>query len=272
MTTGAGTAGAGLRVASFNVHCGVDGWGRPFDVVAACRAVDADVLVLQESWRPDDGAASTAGCVAAALGYHVVEEVLARGRLLRPDPSADARWGPGIRRTVGSLRLDGGLPGRRTAARYRPSEAGSWGLAVLTRVPVDDVDTVGLGRLGRDRARRLAIRCRLAVDDRTLTVLGTHMSHLEQGSPTQFRRLRSALPGPGEPGVVTGDMNLWGPAVVALLPGWRRAVTGRTWPASRPHSQLDHLLVNRSAAGRDGAVLPLPGSDHLPVRATVTPA
>ena len=98
------------------------------------------------------------------------------------------------------------------------------------------------------------------------------MSHLEQGSPAQFRRLRAALPRPDDPAVVTGDMNLWGPAVTALLPGWRRVVRGRTWPADRPHSQLDHVLANRSVAARDGAVLRVPGSDHLPVRATVAPA
>jgi endonuclease/exonuclease/phosphatase family metal-dependent hydrolase len=48
-------------------------------------------------------------------------------------------------------------------------------------------------------------------------------------------------------------------------------VRGRTWPASRPHSQIDHILVRR----RDGTevvhaeVLPAVGSDHRPVRATL---
>ena len=38
-------------------------------------------------------------------------------------------------------------------------------------------------------------------------------------------------------------MNLWGPPVRAFLPGWHRAVKGRTWPAWHPHSQIDHILV-----------------------------
>src|SRR5580698_6626735 len=42
-------------VASFNVHGGVDGFGRPFDVVGSCRAIDADVLILQECWSPAEG-------------------------------------------------------------------------------------------------------------------------------------------------------------------------------------------------------------------------
>ena len=43
-------------------------------------------------------------------------------------------------------------------------------------------------------------------------------------------------------------MNLWGPPVSSFFRGWRRAVIGRTWPAHRPHSQLDHVLV--TPAGR----------------------
>ena len=46
---------ATLTLATFNVHMGVDGWGRPFDVVGECAPLDADVLVMQESWEPDDG-------------------------------------------------------------------------------------------------------------------------------------------------------------------------------------------------------------------------
>jgi endonuclease/exonuclease/phosphatase family metal-dependent hydrolase len=48
-------------------------------------------------------------------------------------------------------------------------------------------------------------------------------------------------------------------------------VRGRTWPSSRPHSQIDHILVRREAgiAVLDSAVLPAVGSDHRPVRATL---
>ena len=62
-------------------------------------------------------------------------------------------------------------------------------------------------------------------------------------------------------------MNLWGPPVRALLPGWRLAVTGRTWPSWRPHSQIDHILVRGRLKVGSGTVLPPAGSDHRPVRA-----
>ena len=57
----------------------------------------------------------------------------------------------------------------------------------------------------------------------------------------------------------------------SFLPGWRRTVRGRTWPAGRPHSQIDHILV-RAADGTEvlhSEVLPGVGSDHRPVRATL---
>jgi endonuclease/exonuclease/phosphatase family metal-dependent hydrolase len=50
------------------------------------------------------------------------------------------------------------------------------------------------------------------------------------------------------------------------MPGWNRAVIGRTWPAWRPHSQIDHILVRGALRGGGGRVLPDAGSDHRPVR------
>ena len=82
------------------------------------------------------------------------------------------------------------------------------------------------------------------------------------------RSLRSALPGPAEPGALAGDMNMWGWCASRLAgPGWRRAVRGRTYPAHRPHSQTDHILVNPSVEVVASDVVPQVMSDHRPVRA-----
>jgi endonuclease/exonuclease/phosphatase family metal-dependent hydrolase len=78
-------------VASFNLHAGVDGWGRPYDVVDACRLLQADVLVLQESWRSSDGD-DLAGSVGSELGYSVVSRTLATGRRAGPHPGARSTW------------------------------------------------------------------------------------------------------------------------------------------------------------------------------------
>ena len=98
-------------------------------------------------------------------------------------------------------------------------------------------------------------------------------SRLPYGPPTQLRRLRPQLPGDerarrSSPATATSG----GPGVTAFLPGWTRTVRGRTWPASRPHSQIDHILVRDGDAGvevLDSEVLPAVGSDHRPVRATL---
>ena len=69
---------------------------------------------------------------------------------------------------------------------------------------------------------------------RPVRLVAVHLtSRLPHGPPLQLRRLARALPPPGTPAVVAGDCNFWGPGVEALLPGWRRAVRGRTWPARR---------------------------------------
>jgi endonuclease/exonuclease/phosphatase (EEP) superfamily protein YafD len=86
------------------------------------------------------------------------------------------------------------------------------------------------------------------------------------GPVTHLRTLRPLLPSGPEPAIVAGDFNLWGPGVVRLLPGWRRAVVGRTWPAHRPHSQIDHVLVNSAVETLESEILPRFGSDHLPVK------
>jgi endonuclease/exonuclease/phosphatase family metal-dependent hydrolase len=104
-----------------------------------------------------------------------------------------------------------------------------------------------------------------------LLVLGTHLSHLRHGSVSQIRRLRQFLRSvdPARAAVVAGDMNLPGPAVAACFPGWVRMTGPSTWPAWRPFLRPDHILF-RPPAKAEGEVLAIRGSDHLPVRATLS--
>jgi len=260
--------------ASFNVHAGVDGWGRPHDVLEICRRIDADVLVLQESWRPDRGL-SVAEEVGSALGYQVREVTLASGRLAGPHPAATTRWMRRLdwRPTSHAIFLDSERPFKGhvlTSERYRAAAPGSWGLAVLSRLPVESAQVLELPRLTRDRANRAVVALNVEVGGRFVGVAGTHMSHFSHGSALHFRavaRLLEELFG-DEPVLLAGDMNLWGPPIHALMGQWRRAVKGKTWPAWRPHSQLDHILV-RGLSVLDAGVWPTSGSDHRPVWARV---
>jgi len=266
MDPNGGPRPASLTLATFNVHLGVDGWGRPFDVVGGCRALGADVLVMQESWTPDGGAPSTASVVAAQLGYSVVAEVgMARGRLFDPLPTATARWGPRVGPWRSSFHLDDEHWRLRKAGTGSGSTPGRLGLAVLSRVPVRGHQVIPLVRLRRDPAQRIVIGCDVELEDGELAVFGTHMAHITHGSHAQFRRLHGLLPPPTRAAVLAGDMNLWGPPVNSYLRGWRRALTARTWPAYRPHSQLDHVLVTPPVSVLGARVGPFAGSDHLPV-------
>lgn len=254
-------------MASFNVHGGVDGWGRPFDVVGACRRLDADVLVLQETWTPTGGP-GLAEQVGSALGYRVTTASMAPALRYPPADGGGSRWGPVNRRRPDiGLRVD---VGRRQARGHRsPPERGAVGVALLERLAEAGTDVVDLGRMGSDVARRFALRTTIGTDGSSLVVVGTHLAHIRQGSPLQLRRLHGMLPGPEAPAVLAGDMNIWGPPLTLLMPGWSRAVIGRSWPSWRPTFQIDHILVTPAVHVVDAEVVAVGRSDHLPVRATV---
>ena len=228
-----------LRVATFNARWGLDHRrNRPFDLVGAARQLDADVLFLAEMWWPDDrdGPAEE---VAGALGYAVHRAATAPAALVR---------------------------GRPHVLRSARRATGTWGIAVLSRLPVRSEERVELRRLPRDPAgRRAALVVTVEVGGAPFTVVGTHLGHLTHGSPLQVRALLPHLPGPDTAAAVVGDLNMWGPVATALFPGWRRAVRSRTWPGRLPHSQIDHILVTPVVTPVGGDRGPYVGSDHRPL-------
>jgi endonuclease/exonuclease/phosphatase family metal-dependent hydrolase len=266
-----------LTVANFNMHAGVDGWGRPYDTIAACRRLDADVLVLEESWTNDDDGPGSGQAeeIAAALGYRAETCTLAQGRRAHPQPGATDAWMPrlGYRASLKALFLNSVRPlppAAEGSVRYKSGDRGSWGIAVLTRhaLAVEGTRTLPLPTLARDRVQRAAIVVDLTVEGVPVSVVGTHMSHLQYGSHRHYGLLKRLLQSEARTdAVLLGDMNLWGPPVRAFLPEWHRAVKGRTWPAWNPHSQIDHILVRGGIGIVSGEVCPDAGSDHRPVRA-----
>jgi endonuclease/exonuclease/phosphatase family metal-dependent hydrolase len=260
-----------IVLATFNTHLGIDGWGRQFDLVAESRSLDADILILQESWAPDDGTTGTAATVAQQLGYTVVSEVgLAHIKLLPPRQTTSTRWGPPASPLRKTYHVDQDRPRESKASLKAKAVPGEWSLAMLSRIPVTDVHTLTLKPLRRDQARRrVVLGCTVELEGGRLEVFGTHMSHITHGSHLQYRRLRGLLPPPTTAAVLAGDMNLWGPPVNSYLRGWRRAIKARTWPSTRPHSQLDHVLVTPPVAVLDARVGAFAGSDHLPVVVTL---
>jgi endonuclease/exonuclease/phosphatase family metal-dependent hydrolase len=242
-----------LTLVSFNAHGGVlpgpivvpglrasvrSPRGVPYDLAAVLRGFDTDVIVVQESYRPDHGACQ-AEAAARDLGFELYEAPFGRAVV--------SSWPHLVRKGTGTK-----------------------GLAVLTRFPARRLADLPVPRVPADPATsRVALHLELDVGGELLELVALHLtSRLPYGPPIQMRRLRLHLPPLGRRAVVAGDFNFWGPPVCALLPGWRRAVRGRTWPARRPHSQIDHVLV-RELDVVDAAVLGNFGSDHRPVRVTL---
>lgn len=234
-------AGTTVSIASFNARWGRTVADEPYDVAAVVASLDADLVALQEVWIPHDDP-GWLEAAAAALGYQLVHVPLSPS-FVHPRPEITAV----------------------------PSEAdGTWGVALLSRLPIRRVRTVDLGRLVErwDVADRHALLVEVDVAGTPLLVAAVHLSFALPNAAAQLRRLGGLLPR-HLPHVVVGDCNLWGPPARALIGGVRPAVRGRTWPAHRPHSQLDHILVSPTVSVRSGEVLAPAGSDHLPVRAVI---
>jgi endonuclease/exonuclease/phosphatase family metal-dependent hydrolase len=236
---------AELTLGSFNLHMGrgSDGHDAPFyDVVTACKALGTDVLVVQEAWVPDGGDGDVLA-VAAALGYRVA-----------------ATFAVARAECHDQVRL---------IARSGSAGDGDWQVAVLSRLPVVDSRVLALEpQLPRDPGRRALLVVTVEAGGRSFTVCGTHMPLLKYPVWRLAPSLRRTLPPPGWPAALAGDMNMWGWCVDRLAgPGWRRAVRGRTYPARRPHSQTDHILVSRPVEVVDAQVVRQVMSDHRPIRA-----
>jgi endonuclease/exonuclease/phosphatase family metal-dependent hydrolase len=225
-----------ITLASLNLHGGLTARGVPFDVAEACHRLKADVITLQEAWRPD-AQPDVVTAVAAELGAQVRHRGLARNT---------SRALLGVGTDTGS---------------------GTWGLAVLSQLPVTGYQEIELGRAPGDRISRAAQVVTLTTPGgAALRVVNTHLTH-RFTSPVQLMRLaRELAAGPALPTIIVGDLNTPRPGTLAA-PGYRATVRGRTYPAGRPWIQLDHLLVRGPVRLSSAEVADPVGSDHLPIRA-----
>jgi endonuclease/exonuclease/phosphatase family metal-dependent hydrolase len=230
-----------FTIASFNARWGMTTADVPFDVGAVIASLDSDVIAVQEVWAPHDEQPELERA-AADGGYRLVHAPLT-GSALHPSPHITAD------------------PAAAT---------GTWGVALLSRLPIRTIRQVDLGRLVErwDVANRYAVLAELDVDGVEVWVAALHLSFALPNALAQLRRLDGYLPR-HRPSVVVGDCNLWGPLAERLVGRHRRAVKGRTWPAAHPHSQLDHILVSPEIEVVDGRVLRPAGSDHRPIAATL---
>lgn len=227
-----------LVLASLNLHGGRQWDGTPFNTESACVQLGATVIALQEVWRPGGGP-DPVGAAAATLGAEAIHLPQVNGITLQ------------------ALNI---------AADPAP---GSFGLAVISSLPVTGQEVFPLGRGPGDQIPRVALAITVRLPDGgLLRIVNTHLTH-RFTSPVQLVRLTRLLRPARVPTVIAGDLNMPGP-VTELAAEYSPAVGGRTFPAHRPALQLDHILTGAGVTGTGGEVLPAVGSDHLPIRAQLT--
>src|SRR4051794_35403064 len=138
-----------FSITSFNALWGMTVDDTPFDLVQVVEGFGTDVVSLQEVWDPtDDG--GTLHQAAADLGYQMIHVPLSPSRV-SPTPEITPH----------------------------PDEAhGTWGVALLSRLPVRSTRVVDLGRLVErwDVADRYAILADLEVGTSVVTVSAIHLS------------------------------------------------------------------------------------------------
>ncbi|MFI2755083.1 endonuclease/exonuclease/phosphatase family protein [Cellulomonas sp. P22] len=244
-----------MRLATFNILHGralTDGRVDLDRFGAAVRALDADVLALQEVDRdqPRSHGADLTEVAAEAMG-------------------ADAH------RFVATMHGEPGMWSAATGDR-QPATA-SYGIALLSRFPVRSWRAVSLPSLRppalvrfsgtwraglvRDEARA-ALAAVVETPDGPLTVVATHLTFIPGWNVVQLRRLVRGLRSLPRPLVLMGDLNIE-LRRAALLSGLRPLARGATFPLEAPRHQLDHILADGAITARsDAASLDLGLSDH----------
>src|SRR6266853_151809 len=145
-------------LASLNTHGGRGADGRPYDLEAACRQLKADIIVLQEVWRPHGG----------------------------PDPVADIAAALGTELLTADLMDDTDL---RSFGIADETARGRWGLATLTTLPVTGYEVADLGRIAGDSTPRAAQLITMELPGRgQLRIANTHLTY-RLLSPVQLLRL-----------------------------------------------------------------------------------
>ena len=218
-----------LTIASFNCHAGLqarrNGVCEPYDLDAALRGLDADVIVAAGVVDAPTAAPPRSGGSPTRLGAERVR--------------AAVRAGPA--RSVAARASRRQRPRRRSASRSSagiPAEA-QGRLAVGTVAGDPTPERGGAARRARRRRHHGRPRRR-----------APHVAPAVRAADPAAAAAPRSSPPPAGPAIVAGDCNFWGPGVQSFLPGWRRTVRGRTWPARRPHSQIDHILVRAGEASR----------------------
>jgi endonuclease/exonuclease/phosphatase family metal-dependent hydrolase len=251
-----------MRIATFNILNGRSPGDDRFHkdrYAAAIRTLDADLLGLQEVDRNQQRSEHADLTAIAAEAMGAIEH-----------------------RFVAAL---SGTPGSHWSAATgeEQPDAAAYGVAFLSRYPVTGWQVVRLppapvrvpyrfhgSRLPtwvRDEPR-VGVIADVESPAGPLRVVTTHLSFLRGWNARQLWLLLRAIGDRTTPVVLLGDLNM-GRRPAERITRMRPLATGRTFPASGPLTQIDHLLVEGSLRARSGGPVRLPMSDHCALVADV---
>jgi endonuclease/exonuclease/phosphatase family metal-dependent hydrolase len=244
-----------MRVATFNILHGRSPVDDRVDVqryAEAVRALDADVLALQEVDRnqPRSAGADLTAVAAEAMG--AVEH-----------------------RFVAALSGSPGSTWMAATGEEQP-DAAAYGIALLSRHPVSSWEILRLGKpptpvpmrfggsrlpeLVRDEPR-VAVGATLEGPTGEVMVVNTHLSFVSWWGRRQLRRVVAAHEA-CERVLLVGDLNM-GAAPARRITGMRPLVSGPTFPADEPVEQLDHVLARGDVGTVQSCrIHEVPLSDH----------
>jgi len=256
-----------VRLVTFNLWSGraaTSGAGRakPVDLDllrAAIRELDPDVLALQEVDRRQSRShhADLAEVAAEAMG------------------ARDHRFVPTLAGTPGAMwSLSGPL--HHHTGEHRP--ASEYGIALLSRYPVQHWYDVPLPairpsfkvmlpvlrqHLTVGEEPRAAIVARLDTPFGAIAIANTHLTWIPGSGIRQLQEVTRVLGELGDPVLLVGDFNMWGP-LPRMITGYRPLAEHRTYPAAKPKRQLDHVLLRgRGPAVVNSRAVRMAVSDHL---------
>ena len=232
------TGQATVRLVAYNVKHGL-GMDERIDlerVADVLRPLDADVITLQEI---DVGVERSAR----------VDQAEALGRLL----DMDAFFGD-----------------------FMPYQGGEYGMAVLTRLPVQDVRNIRLPD-GAEPRTSLAVTVE-AQGGVLLTVAGIHLYRTPEERLAQAEVLSDAFDGSEQPVALVGDFNSRrGDIVLDHLvgEGWHvldKTGSALTYPSDIPAREIDFVMLRPASAFEvlEHRVIPESlASDHRPLLAVL---